>query len=200
MDTAILRDAYLDWFGELEIANRLQPREIQMWMGQSDDLDRRVLETYGEHIPVAAGTTWDLDSLSREEALGLLVLLDQFPRNIFRTSGEAFAYDPLARGLARQLIDGGIERFHFIERFLLHLPFVHSEDVADQDYAILLSADLAVNGPESLQEQHRRILDFDTKHRDLIRRFGRYPHRNAMLGRESTPEEAAFLAEHGRGF
>ena len=200
MDTQILRDAYLDWFGELKLPIDRHPDKIAMWMSQSDDLDRRVRETYGRHIPEAAAERWEVGRLSREEALGLIVLLDQFPRNIFRATGEAFAYDAQARSLARELIAGGIERFHFVERFLLLLPFGHSEDVADQDYALLLSAELAVNGPESLREQHRRILDFSTKHRDVIRRFGRFPHRNAMLGRESTADEVAFLAEHGRGF
>jgi uncharacterized protein (DUF924 family) len=78
--------------------------------------------------------------------------------------------------------------------------FQHHEDVADQDWVVMDVAHLAVHGPENLREFHRRVLDFATKHRDLIRRFGRYPHRNAMLGRASTPEEEAFLKEHGRGF
>ena len=100
----------------------------------------------------------------------------------------------------RRLVAGGLERFGYMERFLISLPFCHQEDAADQDLSVLIVAEQAVRGPESVREFFRVVLDFACKHRDLIRRFGRYPHRNAMLGRESTPEEAAFLAEHGRGF
>jgi uncharacterized protein (DUF924 family) len=130
----------------------------------------------------------------------LVVLFDQFPRNIFRTSGEAYAYDALARDIARRLIAGGRERFHFIERSFLYLPFEHSEEVADQDYSLFLFAELALAVPESLRDYFRRDLDFVTKHRDIVRRFGRFPHRNALLGRTSTPEEEAFVKEFGRGY
>jgi uncharacterized protein (DUF924 family) len=106
----------------------------------------------------------------------------------------------MARGIARRLIAGGLDRFGHMERMLLTLPFQHSEEAADQDLSVLLVAEQAVRAPESVREFWRRVLDFATKHRDLIRRFGRYPHRNAMLERESTPEEVAFLEEHGRGF
>ena len=133
-------------------------------------------------------------------SVGLVVLFDQFPRNINRHSGAAFARDERAREIAGELIAGGIERFYLAERNFLILPFSHSENVADQDYATMLAAAEAVSAPPSFITFARLALDFATKHRDLIRRFGRYPHRNAMLGREDTPEEAAFLAEHGRGF
>jgi len=200
MDRSVLRDVYDYWVGELASPTEISPDRIAMWMRQSDETDRLVRERYAENVAEAAATDWDVEALTREEAVGLVVLLDQFPRNIHRTSGEAFAHDAKARDVARRLIAGGLDRFAHMERFLITLPFQHNEDAADQDYVVMLTAELAVNGPESVRESWRRILDFATKHRDLIRRFGRYPHRNAMLGRESTPEEEAFLREHGRGF
>ena len=95
-----------------------------------------------------------------------------------------------------------LESRRFLSASAAHATYIsdHHEDMADQDYAVMLAADTAVNGPDSMQDFHRGVLDFAIKHRELIRRFGRYPHRNAMLGRQSTPEEAAFLREHGRGF
>jgi uncharacterized protein (DUF924 family) len=132
--------------------------------------------------------------------MGLVILLDQFPRNIFRTSGESFAYDAKARTIARLLITLGRERFHRAERCFLYLPFEHSEDIGDQDLGVFLFAEDALSAPESWKDRSRLYLDFATKHRDLIRKFGRFPHRNQMLGRDSTAEEEAFLAANGRGY
>lgn len=200
MDSSDLRAIYEFWFGTDTPADRIDVQRIQYWMYQSDDTDRDIREKFGHLIPEAAGRQWDIDALSREEAMGLLILFDQFPRNIFRTTGDAFAYDHLARPIARKLVDRGLENFTASERFFLGLPFGHHEDTASQDFGVLIAAQDAVAAPEHMQEATRRSLDFATKHRDLIRRFGRFPHRNAMLGRESTPEELAFLKEHGRGF
>jgi uncharacterized protein (DUF924 family) len=199
MDKAILLDIHRYWFGELKLPNDFRKETGKLWFRPSEETDRYICETYGRFIPEAATVNWDLGGLTREEGIGLLVLLDQFPRNIFRDSSEAFAQDPRAREIARGLIAGGIDRFFLIERTALALVFQHHEDVSDQDYSLLLAAELAVNGPDSMREFHRILLDKACKHRDLIRRFGRYPHRNAVLGRPSTPEEAAFLKEHGRG-
>ena len=200
MEKEVLAEIHRYWFGELNSPDDFDRDRIRQWFRQSDDMDRHIRETYGPLLREAASREWNLADLSREEAIGLVVLFDQFPRNIFRTSGEAFAYDAKALAIARLLVNGGVQRFFWIERLSLSLPFQHNEDVADQDYAVLLSADGAVNGPESMREASRIYLDFATKHRDIIRKFGRYPHRNAMLGRQSTPEEEAFLKDHGRGF
>jgi uncharacterized protein (DUF924 family) len=200
MDRSVLREVHRYWIGELAAPDEVSRERIAMWMEQSDETDRVVRERFGHHVAEAAAERWDVEALSPEEGIGLVVLLDQFPRNIHRTTGEAFAHDGRAREVARRLIAGGIDRFACMERMLLSLPFQHSEDMADQDYSVLLVAEQAVNGPESARGFFSRVLDFACKHRDLIRRFRRYPHRNVMLGRASTPEEEAFLAEHGRGF
>lgn len=200
MDRSVLRDVYDYWVGELASPDEINSERITMWMRQSDATDREIRERHGRHVAGAAATDWEVEALTREEAIGLIVLLDQFPRNLHRTTGDAFAHDAKARDVARRLVAGGLDRFAYMERFLITLPFQHHEDVADQDYSVMLVAELAVNGPESVRAFFRGVLDHATKHRDLIRRFGRYPHRNAMIGRQSTPEEEAFLREHGRGF
>lgn len=118
-------------------------------------------------------------------SLALLILLDQFPRNSFRGTAHMYATDPLALHFARQAQAMG--HGDAIEAELrLHLPFCHSEDLADQDVSVALSTPLG--GPA---REHAE------GHREIIRRFGRFPHRNTLLGRETTAEERAFLAEGG---
>ena len=111
MDRSVLRDVYGYWVGELASPTEISRQRIAMWMQQSDETDRVVREGYGHHVAGAAATDWDVEALTREEAVGLIVLLDQFPRNIHRTSGEAFAHDAIGarrrpaadRGRARPL-------------------------------------------------------------------------------------------------
>ena len=129
-----------------------------------------------------------------ESALALLLLLDQFSRNLFRGSAEAFSADPQARALASGMIAQGFDRtLPPVQRRFVYLPFEHSEDIADQDRAVaLLEAVHDGLGGESV--------DYAIRHRDVIRRFGRFPHRNAVLGRANSPAEEAYLAEPGAGF
>lgn len=196
----VLRDIHRYWFGELKSPTDKCPDDrSNSWFQQSDDLDAHIRDTYGRYVAQAAAIDCDLDALSRVEKVGLILLLDQFPRNIYRTSGEAFAYDAKALEIAKRLVADGLDRIWLQEQNFVCLPFVHSEDVADQDHALFLGARLAMEAPQDWKEDRRINLDFATKHRDIIRKFGRYPHRNEMLGRESTPEEVEFL-KGGRGY
>jgi uncharacterized protein (DUF924 family) len=200
MDKSILSDIHAYWFGELKADDDFPKDKSAIWFNRSDATDAHIRDTFGGCLDEARIANWNLSSLSRREAIALVVLLDQFPRNIFRTSGDAFAYDEKARDIARYLVASGPDRFFWVERTFLFLPFEHSEDVADQDRSVMYYAELAVTAPETLLDYMRKNLDFAQKHRDIIRQFGRFPHRNEMLGRTSTPEELAFLKEHGRGY
>ena len=125
-----------------------------------------------------------------EGALALLVLLDQIPRNVFRGSGHAFASDGLARHYATRAIAAGFDAASETGmRMFFYLPFEHSEDMADQDRAVALFAALG----------NANLLGYANAHRDVIARFGRFPHRNAALGRANTPDEQAWL-DAGGGF
>ena len=196
----VLRALHTWWFGPLDGPLARNPEKTEMWFKRSDETDTHCRRNFGAYLPIAASIDWDLDDLTREEKVGLVLLLDQMPRNIHRESGEAFAYDAKAREIAGKLLAAGLGAFYLVEQSFVCLPLEHSEDVADQDRSVLLFAEMAVTAPEGLEETKRNGLDFATKHRDLIRKFGRFPHRNAVLGRQSTEEEEAFLAEHGRGF
>jgi uncharacterized protein (DUF924 family) len=122
--------------------------------------------------------------------LALVILLDQFPRNLFRGAARAFATDPLARAAARVILERGWDRqMTQPEQLFAYLPFEHSEALEDQD--------LSVERMKDFDEEQRRYAE---RHRDIIRRFGRFPHRNDILGRPSTPAEIEFLKLPGSGF
>ena len=200
MDQQILTDVHRYWFGELKSPTDAPPPEkMQLWFRPTEEIDNHIHETFGHHLDDAKATEWYLPALSREEQVGLVVLLDQFPRQIFRHSAQSFAYDAKAKAIANLFLEGGLHRFYPVERTFIILPLEHSEDIADQDRCVLLFAAEAVAAPEPAKAGTRKDLDFATKHRDIIRKFGRFPHRNALLGRESTPEELEFL-KGGRGF
>ena len=143
-----------------------------------------------DHEAAAAGV---LDGLmeSADGCLALVLLLDQFPRNMFRGQARAFATDATALTIARHAVERRWDEARDpVERMFLYMPFEHSEDLAAQERSVALFARL---GDEKLD-------DYAVRHRDIVARFGRFPHRNATLGRRSTAEETAFLAEPGSSF
>jgi uncharacterized protein (DUF924 family) len=149
-----------------------------------DDIRTRFLATY--EAAAARTLAWDDTA---EGALALLIVLDQFPRNMFRGSARAFAADPLAREIATRAIARGLDsQVAVAERGFFYLPFEHSETLADQQRCVALNR--ATGDADALK--------WAELHADIIRRFGRFPHRNAVLGRATTAEEQAFL--DGGGF
>ena len=136
----------------------------------------------------AARSEYDAWAESAEGALALLILLDQFPRNLYRNSGHAFATDPKARAIALAAVDRGFDQqVEPALRGFFYLPFEHSEDLTDQDYNLALCTE---TGDEDL-------IKWAAIHRDIIARFGRFPHRNPALGRVTTEAEQEFLDEGG---
>ncbi len=132
----------------------------------------------------------------RAAPLALLLLLDQFTRNLFRGTARAFAGDARALSIARALVATGADRrFDTIERGFVYLPFEHAEDLAAQDESVRLFTALAAEDARQAD-----ALDYAHRHREVILRFGRFPHRNAALGRASSADEAAYLAQPGSGF
>lgn len=195
-----LDDVHAFWFGELTGPDHDMAEKQRIWFGQDDGIDTTIRNRFGALIAPAAEADWDLASLTPAQQVGLVVLLDQFPRNIHRTSGEAFAYDGNALAITKRLMEAGTESFNTFERMFVFMPAMHSEAIDDQDRCVMWFAQEVVSAPAERKEGFRGGLDFAIKHRDLIRKFGRFPHRNEMLGRATTEEEAAFLAEQGRGF
>lgn len=157
------------------------------WFAKDAGFDERCRAFLPAHEAAAAGALDAWIGASRS-SLALVLLLDQFPRNLFRASARAFASDAKAREVARAAIAAGHDQLvDPILRLFFYLPLEHSEDLADQDECVRLFK--AAGDANDLR--------FAEQHRDIIRRFGRFPHRNAALGRESTAEEMAFLASGG---
>lgn len=159
----------------------------RFWFAKDEAFDGRCRAFEGEHHAAARGelAAWEADP---EDALALLILLDQIPRNIFRKSSHAFATDGLAQAIASRALERGFDAAtDSVLRFFFYMPFEHAEDAAAQEKSVTLFTQLG--DPEYLK--------FAVLHRDIIARFGRFPHRNASLGRRSTPEEVAFLSDGG---
>jgi uncharacterized protein (DUF924 family) len=158
------------------------------WFKKSDRFDDAIRLKFEPVHHAAARGEYDAWRASAEGALALLLLLDQFPRNLYRHSGHAFATDGKARAIARAAVAAGFHRAvePDLRQFFV-LPFEHSEDMADQDEARRLAKELA--DPD--------LAKWADLHRDIIVRFGRFPHRNTVLGRATTAEEQQFLDEGG---
>jgi uncharacterized protein (DUF924 family) len=159
------------------------------WFKKSDTFDREIKERFGAlHAEAAAGKHDDW-AKTPEGSLALLILFDQFSRNLFRGSAETFARDERAREIAREAVKGGLDsEIDAGLRKFFYMPFMHSESLDDLERCVVFSHRLG----------DADTLKFARHHRDIVRRFGRFPHRNAILGRHTTPAEQAFL--DGGGF
>ncbi len=154
-----------------------------MWFVKDPAFDAAFRDGFLDPHMRAARRELDGWADTAEGALALMILLDQFPRNAFRGTGHMYATDPLARTFARGIVDAGLDRqIEPALRLFLYLPFAHSEDLADQERSVALVAGLEPPNP-----------DHAKRHRDIVRRFGRFPHRNPMLGRVTTQEERSYL-------
>ena len=161
------------------------------WYGGGEALDERIRRRYLLTWKAARGGAFDHWRGTPAGALGLLILIDQFPRNMFRGSGLSFATDARARRIARMAIASGHDLATPLEaRNFLYLPFAHSEAMADQDFCVHL-AHSRMGPPTPDRGLHAEA------HRAVIARFGRFPYRNDALGRVSTPEETAWMEEGG---
>jgi uncharacterized protein (DUF924 family) len=179
------------WFG-------LDPKQ---WWTKDDAFDagvrKRFLSTY-EAAAAGKLAAWEA---APERALALIIVLDQFSRNMFRGSLLAFAQDPLAREIVHAAIAAGDEgALPTVERTFLYMPLMHAEDMEMQRESLASFTKLRGEAPAELVSYVDNSIKFARMHADVIEQFGRFPHRNAILGRTSTPEEEAFLAKPGSSF
>ena len=197
---ALAADVLRFWFGE-DLSRPLANSE--RWFRRDTAFDNEVRERFGGLLQLAGQRACDHWNDWPDTALALVIVLDQFSRNIHRDSGQAFAHDALARqctlaGVAR----GQDTMLPPVQRWFFYMPLMHAEDLALQDRGLVLFGDLAAtpNLAADVAEALAGVVDYALRHRDVIERFGRFPHRNAVLGRESTPEERAWLEAHPDGF
>lgn len=183
------------WFGTGAGTDGGRGTSRRQWFQKSavfdDEIRARFLPLY-ERAAAGELAGWHGDA---QDCLALIVVLDQFPRNMFRGSDRAFAADHLARAATAHALAQGFDREMLpVERMFVYLPLEHSESLPDQERCLALMKQLAPY-PETGD-----LHVWAEKHRVIIARFGRFPHRNAALGRESTPEEIEFLQQPGSGF
>ena len=188
---ATSNDVLAFWFGEGDERGKSRRQWFQKDVAFDDEIRGRFLATY-ELAASGSLSHWKVRSY---DCLALIVVLDQFARNMFRGNPRAFAADALAREAARHALDNGFDAaLRPVERQFIYLPLEHSESLPDQEQCLKLMRALSVF-PETAE-----IHVWAEKHLVIVRRFGRFPHRNAVLGRESTQEEIEFLKQPGSGF
>lgn len=188
------RDVLDFWFGAPGSSGYGKQRKE--WFRKDEGFDREIRERFGDTIAQAVSgglREWDAQP---EGLLARIIVLDQFTRNAHRGTPGAFAGDALALAGARTLVDSGAHRELLpVHRYFAYMPFEHAEDACAQEQAVELFTALARE-----HEGFAEALDYAHRHRGVIARFGRFPHRNPILGRASTPEEAEYLAQPGAGF
>lgn len=188
--TPFIPEDVLDfWFGPRRGVARVE------WFRKDAAFDEEIRCRFGDLHAAAARRELEAWRLSPEPMLALVIVLDQFSRNLYRGEARAFAQDAHALECARQALarkdDLGLLP---VQRQFLYLPYEHSESLADQELGLELMRSL------DAFEETRGVSEWAVRHRDVIARFGRFPHRNAALGRPSTPEETEFLLQPGSGF
>jgi uncharacterized protein (DUF924 family) len=181
------------WFGSPEDPSYGKPRQI--WFTKKPEFDEELRTRFIKDYQKAAGGYLDEWIDLPESCLALILLLDQFPRNMFRGTPEAFATDWEALSAAHHAVAQGYDRQLMpVQRWFIYCPFEHSENLEHQRQAVKLFQQLS-NDPDSAS-----AIEYAFRHLEVIERFGRFPHRNAILGRASTPEEREFLQQPGSSF
>lgn len=189
------------WFGADGNATEVAAARQGLWFGKRDSQDREAEVRFAALVEKALAGELQGWTGDPQGWLAQLILLDQLPRMIFRDTPRAFAGDSLARPLLRDGLDRGWDRrLTPIQRVFAYLVFEHAEDLPLQDRAVELFADLLYEAAAAERPLFADFLDFAERHQRVIARFGRFPHRNAILGRASTDEEQVFLREPGSRF
>jgi uncharacterized protein (DUF924 family) len=189
------------WFGnDLESPEAVAAR-CRLWFAGEPSFDQLVRERF-DGLPESA-QRGALDSWQHEPRSGLafVLVLDQFPRNLYRGSARCFAYDSLAYEVAAQAIDRGFDtRVSPLEAMFFYLPLEHREEAGAQARCVALFRSLLERAPAQLRPQFESFLSYAVRHQEVIDRFGRFPHRNAVLGRSSTEDELSYLESGGETF
>lgn len=191
----IIDDILMFWFGPLDDQGLSKDQQHGLWFKSSQSTDERISELFGAAVDRAI--RGELDSWARSERglMALILLLDQFTRNIYRGTPQAFSGDPGALALAQAAIaDNHHLKIPLIHRVFLYLPLEHSETSEDQNRCVALFEEMAT---ATGLEQMTGFTRYAVAHRDVIAQFGRFPHRNSILGRPSTPAEEAYMTTHG---
>ena len=189
------------WFGDDLDEPETVGRRTAHWFASTEAFDDTLREGFGALPDRARGGALDDWRASARPALARVLALDQLPRNLYRGTPDAFAYDAAAVEAAEDaLARGHDDTVHPAEAAFFYLPFEHAEDRALQERSVACFRALRRRAPVALAAHFDATLDYAERHRVVVERFGRFPHRNAILGRPSTPEERAYLEGGGDTF
>ncbi|MBF2755261.1 MAG: DUF924 domain-containing protein [Gammaproteobacteria bacterium AqS3] len=188
------------WFGE--ISGGFSPdAQSALWYAGTPETDEAIRQRFGFAVEAALDGGYGDWVRSPEGRLGLILLLDQFPRNLYRGQVRAFAGDARALGLVLEGLDSGVDALlQPVQRLFFYMPLEHSEDIAQHRRHIGLLERMRGRLPAEQRHHVDNALQWAHQHAEIVERFGRYPHRNAALGRETTAEEEGWLAEGGARF
>ena len=201
MNPDLIADIVAFWLGDSRASPDRAHARRGWWYEGGPAVDEAIRARFGDLVPRACARELMGWRDTPEGALALVLLLDQFTRNLYRGTVEAYAGDPCAFEVVRHAIDRRLDRrLHPVARIWLYHPFHHSEEVAEQDRGLGLLRALRQHADPLWHAYVERSIEGWTRHRDTVARFGRFPHRNAVLGRDSTAEELAHLAADGRRF
>lgn len=196
-------DEILDfWFADSAKSDDKFIRRMDVWFSNSDSFDLAIKQRYESVVEVvASGRGRYLESDPRG-ILALIITLDQFPRNIYRGTARAFAYDSEALRLTRKVIDSGMDKsMGYLEKLFAYMPLQHSEDLNVQNLSVEMFKSKVESAETQVQsEKALESVQYAELHRDIIKQFGRFPHRNEILDRESTAEELKYLADGAENF
>lgn len=177
------------------------PAHREAWFATDPQFDAAIRARFAQTLQRAANDELQHWTATPEGWLALLIVLDQFPRNLYRRHAHAWQHDPSAQQLALWGIAEGLDRrLPPLQRVFAYMPLEHAEQLELQQRCVSLFETLCSALPVQERQHYTGFLDYARKHQAVIARFGRFPHRNAVLGRANTPEEAAYLAEPGAGF
>jgi uncharacterized protein (DUF924 family) len=196
-------DQVLDfWFGASGADGSLDPAKQKMWFGDGRKYDAEIRDRFGGlHERAARGELEAEWSATPRGTIALVVVLDQFSRHIHRGTPAAFAQDAAARRLVTAGVDRQVDRgLYPAQRAFFYMPLEHAEDLELQRLGVRCFDGLARTVPEAMRKEYESFLDYARQHLAIIRRFRRFPHRNRILGRPSTPEEIRFLKQPGSSF
>ena len=190
------------WFGAQPLTAETLDRRMGFWFGpEGERHDAEMRARFGALLERAAAGELGAWADGPRRRLSLILLLDQFPRNMFRGTARAFHYDAQALTLALTGMQSGADgALDFAERLFFYMPLEHAENRDVQDESVAAFRRLLAEVPPGLHETFASTLSFAERHRSIIERFGRFPHRNALLGRPGTPEEEQWLKEGGASF
>jgi len=189
------------WFDDVvEKPERLTARN-KFWFRSSSAIDVEISEQFKTDVEAAANGQYDDWGGDAHGLLALIILLDQFPRNIYRGTAQAFAYDAIALAQCQEMIASELLKdLELIERAFALMPLQHSEDLDVQKQSVQSFGDLAQEATAAFKHTLNNNYLFAKDHLEIIEQFGRYPHRNAVLGRESTEQELKYLTSGGKTF